>query len=427
MRYDALMLVTFSAMLAHGADQLTILPGAPTLRPGEQVTFTVKCGSTVLTDAKLAAAPAGVGSLNSMTYTAPKPLPNGVVVGEIVVTATSDKCPAATATITLLREDQRGWEARAVMGYHQAGASSTDFTQNVFFDFFVVRALSSHTDIWDSRWNLWGDVRVASAPQQVTTSVAEFAASFGETIGKVKVNEMAQSADYQTGIELRMHTYRAGDVRRTVGIVAWAGGEGTFQAPARRISVFEVPAKTSAQYPLFASRYPSAVAFPYVGFAPPDRDRFFRSYGAGFRYMAFDSRARYAPPSVYTVTFGQDEAITGGALRSVVWKADVFYPLPLGKDNGRWNFLFLFGTVNMRLSRATNPTPLILKAATKKDSNGNDVPIPGFDPGVAIITVPSNRDTYRIGVGIDFVNLLNSWRAKTNSAPANPPPAAPKN
>ena len=31
------------------------------------------------------------------------------------------------------------WDARAIVGWHQAGASSADFKQNLFFDFFVAR------------------------------------------------------------------------------------------------------------------------------------------------------------------------------------------------------------------------------------------------------------------------------------------------
>ncbi|HKW96101.1 MAG TPA: hypothetical protein VJN43_00135 [Bryobacteraceae bacterium] len=409
MRNDAFCLAVLCASVAHGADQLTISPAATTLRPGESVTFTVKCRGEVRADAKLAAAPAGIGSIRQMTYTAPNPMPDGIAAAEITLGATGGECLPSTATITLLREPG-GWEARAVMGYHQAGASSTDFTQNVFFDFFVTRALSGHADRWDSRWNLWGCVRVASAPRQVSTSIAEFAAGFTQTLSQVKVNEMAQSADFQTGIEYNLHTFRAGAARRTLGLVAWAGGAGTFQAPARSVSVFAVPARDSAQYSLFASRYPTVAGFPYVGFAPPDRERFYRSYGMGVRYMSFDSGAPYAPPSVYTVTLGQDEQVTGGTFRSIVWKADVFYPLPIGRQNGKWKFLFLFGTANLRLSRAGNPTPIFLKAATENDST----PIPAFDPRVAIVTVPSNRDTYRIGVGIDFVSLLASWLAPHN-------------
>jgi hypothetical protein len=32
-----------------------------------------------------------------------------------------------------------------------------------------------------------------------------------------------------------------------------------------------------------------------------------------------------------------------------------------------------------------------------------------FDPDVTVVGVASSRDTYRMGIGIDFVNLLRSW------------------
>jgi hypothetical protein len=33
-----------------------------------------------------------------------------------------------------------------------------------------------------------------------------------------------------------------------------------------------------------------------------------------------------------------------------------------------------------------------------------------FDPRTLVIAVPSRRDTYRLGVGVDLVSLLASWR-----------------
>src|SRR5712692_4043629 len=103
------------------------------------------------------------------------------------------------------KQDKRDWEARAIVGYHQAGASSTNFTQNFFFDFFIMRALSSHHlwgdppgDLSHGRWNLWGDVQIASFPQQVTTgagTVGALASNFATQVSNLPVNQMAQSAN----------------------------------------------------------------------------------------------------------------------------------------------------------------------------------------------------------------------------------------
>src|SRR5258708_35381149 len=96
------------------------------------------------------------------------------------VTGFSRFCSLLFALLCLLAvhsaraQDQKVWEARAIVGYRQAGASSAKFSQNFFFGFFIMRNLS-YGDIWDkSHLNLWCDLGVASCPQQVTARVAAF-------------------------------------------------------------------------------------------------------------------------------------------------------------------------------------------------------------------------------------------------------------
>ena len=106
------------------------------------------------------------------------------------------------------------------------------------------------------------------------------------------------------------------------------------------------------------------------------------------------------------MTLGQDQLITEGGYKGAVVRADVFYPLPVGQKDGKFEMLFLFATANLRISKPQNGVPLVLERIT-------DVPLHRND--VAIVAVPSARDTYRIGVGIDFVNLFNSWRNKARN------------
>lgn len=312
-------------------------------------------------------------------------------------------------------DTNKEWEARAIAGYHQAGASSAKFTQNFFFDFFIARALSS-THLWGScddngsctsgRWNLWGDVRIASAPQQVTSGVGTFVTNFATEVSKLPVNQLAQSADFQTGLEFRLHTFvrKPSDTvlgYRTVGLVGYFGAQGTFQPPSSQEEVFYVPAKTSPQYVSFAKQFPAAANTQYIGFVPPNRERFYRSYGFGWRVTTFEKDQPLAPPATYTFTVGQDESITGGIFRSVVGRFDVFYPLPTGNSQtGAYKFFYLFGTANLRFSKAVNiPTFALQEAPTSVEP---------YNPGVALVTVRTTRDTYRIGAGVDLVNLIQS-------------------
>jgi hypothetical protein len=303
------------------------------------------------------------------------------------------------------QEKDDEWESRAVAGYHQAGASSADFAQNFFFDFFIIRGLGSGEHVFDNRSNLWGNVRIASAPQQAATGemrVSDFAANPQGAAGNLKVNQLAQSAEFQVGLEFKTRLFRQGNRRRMLGFILFGGASGVFTQPALSGEVFGVPGPGDQQSALFQQRYPNAKGAPFVGFVPPDRQRFYRFYGAGLRLTTFELDKPYAPPATWTLTLGQDESITGGILRGLVARIDVFYSLPVGKADGRFKFLFLFGTANLRLNRDAGDAPLILQKAA-------DVPL--SDGRVAIVTSRSTRDTYRIGLGIDMVNLLRSWNA----------------
>src|SRR5260370_25194553 len=86
----------------------------------------------------------------------------------------------------------------------------------------MMRGLSSE-HLWEGRWNLWGDVRIASSPQQVTTGVGTFVSSFATQVSNLPVNQLAQSADFQTGLEYRLHTWEPESAYRMVGLVGYFG------------------------------------------------------------------------------------------------------------------------------------------------------------------------------------------------------------
>jgi hypothetical protein len=300
-------------------------------------------------------------------------------------------------------QDQKVWEARAVVGYHQAGASSAKFTQNFFFDFFIMRNLSDG-DLWDEHtWSLWGDVRIASFPQQVTTGVGTFATNFATQVSNLPVNQLAQGADFQTGLEYVLKKWEPNRTYRTLGLVGYVGALGAFQPPDSQMEIFNVPDKASLQYPAFAAQFPTAANAKYVGFVPPNRERFYRNFGLGVRVTTFDMDDQLVPPATYTLSFGQDEAITAGTFSSVVGKIDVFYPLQIpGTSSAKYKCLYLFANANLRLSKATSIPTFALQ-----NPNANGTTVQPFDPNLAVITIPSSRDTYRFGVGIDLLTLIH--------------------
>lgn len=162
--------------------------------------------------------------------------------------------------------------------------------------------------------------------------------------------------------------------------------------------LFVAPTPESPQYSLLQQRFPG-VTTTYIGIVNPDRDRFYRQWGFGFRYSKFHSQAVESPETL-TLTLGQDELITGGQFQSIVARFDAFYPLPVGSRNGQWWFLYIFGTASLRLSTGDDKTPLILERAPDT--------VNAYENTVTIVAKASTRDTYRIGIGVDLVNLMRS-------------------
>lgn len=352
--------------------------------------------------------------------------------GDYFITATTEKfstsepvsVPPPSPNATPIRQDLQlvvkplGEFSRAIVGFEQAGASSAKSVQKYFFDLTISTPLPFQRNIdpyFGPRSRAWGTVRVTSVPQQVTSSVGTFATGFATQAAGVKVNEIAQAIEFLGGVEIRLLTGpgklplpfgsfdNSTTNKFTLSLIA-GGGATTPFTPRDTLEVFKVS--------------PGAPGLPaqaqgkdFVAFVSPDRDRFFRQFYAGLRARTyyFTSGNEDIPllryPATLDVTFGQNEAVTGGRLRGGVLRLEGFFPLPY--EN--LNYINLFGTAMMKLSRTRITEPLILEPAPA----GTTVPA----SNVVIVTVPQiNRDYYRMGVGIDFIAFIKALKA----------PAAPK-
>jgi hypothetical protein len=345
----------------------------------------------------------------------------------LTLTHPSDEGPEAGADIT-----------SAITGFEQAGASSANSDQEFFFDFFISRPLPginwSHANTFGPALRWWGDVRIASYPQQVNSTISQFATDFGNQVGNLKVNEVGRFGEFRAGIDLRVASLAKafpsnGDKQRSMlSIVAYYGALGAFHPPTgaalfassstssliqNLVPVYKIPTGDTPQAKAFqnaypASKYPalSSAGAQYVAFTFPDRNQFYRQYGAGLRLMTrfYDENGNLLPaPAMVTASFGQHELVSGGKLRGVVGNFEGFYPYRLKTPALT---VYLFGRANLRLAHAVESQPIVLERA-KNASGQQDVPI--SDPGVVIIAEPSRRDMYTIGVGMDFASLLGKW------------------
>jgi hypothetical protein len=165
-----------------------------------------------------------------------------------------------------------------------------------------------------------------------------------------------------------------------------------------------------------------------IAFSPEDRSSFLLKYMAGVRFLtrfhaAGTSRCSPRAPNdhagdvdtdeaslvnglcsrgIVDLTLGQDQAITGGYLRRLVFKADAIFPIP---KSG----LYFFASAAIRLEPNQDQPPLILTATPI--SNGSAMPAAGAVsiPSPSVFVLPlkqSNRDFYRIGIALDLAKIL---------------------
>jgi hypothetical protein len=166
-----------------------------------------------------------------------------------------------------------------------------------------------------------------------------------------------------------------------------------------------------------------------IAFSPEDRSSFLLKYVAGVRLLtrfhaAGTSRCSLRGANDHTedgndpdaaslvnglcsrgivdFTIGQDQAITGGYLRRLVFKADAIFPIP---KSG----LYFFASAAIRLEPNQDQPPLILTATPI--SNGSAMPAAGAVsiPSPSVFVLPlkqSNRDFYRIGIALDLAKIL---------------------
>ena len=458
-------LLSGSAFTASGADAFSVTPpDVPIVRTGGTVQFKTKATKPGAPAPKVdwtavPVIPAATSSepkdQEAFSYTAPATGSQAVEhCIQIGVTGTAATGEAHTVYVTLVPAGQLEVQELcpgasiviSVLGVEQAGATSADSSQKFFFDFFQSYALPVGKAAWGPKariygppWRWWGDLRIASYPQQISTPVSQFAGQFAQQLGNVPVNQLAQFGEFRSGLERRIAGFERhflpnpGAVyeRTSLGAFFYFGGQGSLSNPVKIAQVFDIPAPGTPQRAAFdrafpVSRYPDLAlpATTHVGLTPPDRERAFWQYGAGFRLTTrfFDpDRSLIPAPAMVSASFGQNELVTGGKRRGIVGTFEGFYPLPLGIRTKEVATIYLFGRANLKFGRAALlETPLALAPAIN-GSGSQATPVPITDPSVAVIAFASNRDLYAIGVGGDAVQIIKSIMSigKTGAKPTD--------
>jgi hypothetical protein len=307
------------------------------------------------------------------------------------------------------RHSPGGEFARVIFGLDQAAGSSAESTFKYFFDLLLSAPIPFEQNPdpdFGPRWRLWGNVRLASVPQQLTSKLQDF--NLPSAVANLQVNELAQSFEFRGGVSARIaaaRSFRLSFDKETLqkfSLHAIAGlGGSTPLNPRDTLEIFKVS-------PDAVARYPQAAGKELIGFTGPDRDRFYRQAFGGFEVRAhYFDKTTETPldrfPATFSITYGFDEAVTGGQIHGGVFRVDGFYPLP-----SKWGsqFYFFFTTL-MKPTRANASEPLLLEPAAGKTLTDQ------VNNGVRFTVPPIDRDYYRIGIGMDIMRLIQNIQSVT--------------
>jgi hypothetical protein len=312
--------------------------------------------------------------------------------------------------------------------------------------------------------NIWAQVRLLGTPQASSTNnVVSAVSNPTGSITTQSLSGVGNSVDYTVGAEYMFHKLSQ---PYSVSIIAGFGG--TTPLPANTlVEAFNAPAYGTVECSTIQARFknyfseddilagtstntnassPSCLVNGHSGsttstgvtvyapintiaFSNQDRSSFLGKYEIGIRTIdrfrgSGDTACGDSDPTkqigpcergIVDFAFGQDESVTGGRWHNSVFRVDAVHPLPVPSVS----FLYLFGSVVVRLAPSVNPPPLVLQAGNLSSlaANGTN-PVPNVNVVVLPLTQP-NRDFYRFGAGINltsiFTKLSNASASKTAS------------
>ncbi|MCA1816939.1 MAG: hypothetical protein LC746_11115 [Acidobacteria bacterium] len=306
--------------------------------------------------------------------------------------------------------------SRGIVGVDRTGASSADAEQKFLLEFNLRAPLAyignrqdhfSLDDDINSRVWAWFNPRITSLAQQAGVAASDLtsAGSFFSPITGGKIADISQALEFLGGFEIallkprHMRAIPSGfektHARFGLSFVL-GGGVITPFSTQKTQQIFKVNSTIT-------DRFPDAKGKDFIAFVSQDRSRFFRQYYGGLRLSTFyydvkdngDEKAANRFPGTFDLTFGQNEAVTGGCLCGGVMRLEGFYPLPYAPS------FYVFGTSLTKLSKAKVSNSLILQPP----DSGTVVSITSDKVFIQPIT-PSDRDMYRLGVGVDLIQLF---------------------
>ena len=307
-----------------------------------------------------------------------------------------------------------------------------------------------HADPLESRLWWYFNPRITSIPQQASALSSLNVQGFTDSFTAQKTS-LVQGVDVQGGLEFMLVKPRDGrafygsykNTKARLGL-AWVVGGGfasPFAAPGNNPTVFTLDAASPLRHQFQAtgtlicganSPCDIPASFTNITFVNPERSRFFRKYYTGLRLKTYHFSQAYssqdcdpgyknecegvynAYPGILDITAGQDEQVTGGHLSNWLLRLDAAYPLPFLPGT------YIFGGVNSAFLKNQNTAPVFLPGTSTTAIS---------DPSVFQVQVPlRNRDNYRLGLGVDLLQVITRAKQGSNKNQAGtgttPPPSS---
>ena len=365
-------------------------------------------------------------------------IPEGSVLtaGQQVVaqfTATGQKPgPASDTLIVHSKLASLDKYTRSVVGIDLSATSAQATRTSAFLEFNIAASPDKNHRFW-----LWLDPKIASVPQQassILSTVTTSNPSFNSLLG-TQLNQLVNSFDVSVGSDIdfwKSDNFDASSPQDTKVVLAFTLGAG-FQTPLtitqNNVQEFTVPSTLSsaqlqqlfgANVPTICSTTVTSGCISTVAFQPPDRTHFYKQYWAGIRLKSYyygqkggwsnlctgngnDAGPCPIYPGTVDLTFGQNEAVSGGNLHKFLLRSDVYYPLPFNP------IFYAFFNAWIHLDRHhenPNQAPVILSPVASPPTDTSQI---------QFISVPTpDRDYYRVGMGIDLVTLIHHFSQDKN-------------
>lgn len=242
------------------------------------------------------------------------------------------------------------------------------------------------------------------------------------TYGTNECNELHQRFTSQNGYNPPLPASGTVTTTTTVG-----SGAPSVNSPVNYCSILPIPSSSSTTTGgVTVKTSTDNTAITNIAFSPEDRSSFLLKYAVGIRlinrwHSGSSNRCSAAAPndhtgdgpgdnfvngpcsrSVVDFTLGQDQAITGGYLRGLVFKSDAIFPIPR-------TGIYFFASASIRIAPNQNLSPLILTATPVSSGGGTSTPGTVTVPSPSVFVLPlkqSDRDFYRIGIAFDLAKIL---------------------